>query len=170
MGVAQNLNRRGLHRFWSMFPLTRVPFWYRFFEPQPNGIARWQRKNKSSGAYGRPAAYLLLRVHDVTCAHPPENRDHRVGSVQSHLTWCQPIWRGSHVEIYPTSMASTQQEWGKDLGLRAKRASLQLPRLHHALWAGEIRFAPLGITEALWDKPPTAGFGPSKVHSGRLRW
>ena len=21
-------------RFWSMFPLTRVPFWYRFFEPR----------------------------------------------------------------------------------------------------------------------------------------
>ena len=26
----------GLRRFWSMFPLTRVPFWYRFFEPQPS--------------------------------------------------------------------------------------------------------------------------------------
>ena len=26
----------GLRRFWSMFPLTRVPFWYRFFEPQLN--------------------------------------------------------------------------------------------------------------------------------------
>ena len=24
----------GLRRCWSMFPLTRVPFWYRFFEPQ----------------------------------------------------------------------------------------------------------------------------------------
>ena len=28
----------GLRRFWSVFPLTRVPFWYRFFEPQPNGF------------------------------------------------------------------------------------------------------------------------------------
>ena len=27
----------GLRRFWSTFPLARVPFWYRFFEPQPNG-------------------------------------------------------------------------------------------------------------------------------------
>ena len=22
--------------FWSMFPVTRVPFWYRFFEPYPS--------------------------------------------------------------------------------------------------------------------------------------
>ena len=33
--MAQN-ERGGANRgFWSMFPLTRVPFWYRFFEPQP---------------------------------------------------------------------------------------------------------------------------------------
>ena len=25
----------GLRRFWSMFPLTRVPFWYRVLEPYP---------------------------------------------------------------------------------------------------------------------------------------
>ena len=25
----------GLRRFWSMFPLARVPVWYRFFGPQP---------------------------------------------------------------------------------------------------------------------------------------
>ena len=31
-------NQDRLHRFWSMFPLTRVPFWYRFVEPQPNGV------------------------------------------------------------------------------------------------------------------------------------
>ena len=29
--------KQGVRRFWSMFPLTRVPFWYRFFEPQPVG-------------------------------------------------------------------------------------------------------------------------------------
>ena len=29
------INQQGLRRFWSIFPLTRVPFWYRFFEPQP---------------------------------------------------------------------------------------------------------------------------------------
>ena len=29
------IKQEGLRRFWSMFPLTRVPFWYRFFEPQP---------------------------------------------------------------------------------------------------------------------------------------
>ena len=30
------IKQEGLGRFWSMFPLTRVPLWYRFFEPQPN--------------------------------------------------------------------------------------------------------------------------------------
>ena len=35
MGVAQNYTG-WLRRFWSTFPLTRVPFWYRFFEPQPD--------------------------------------------------------------------------------------------------------------------------------------
>ena len=29
------IKQEGLRGFWSMFPLTRVPFWYRFFQPQP---------------------------------------------------------------------------------------------------------------------------------------
>ena len=29
------LNTRGKRRFWSIFPLTWVPFWYRFFDPEP---------------------------------------------------------------------------------------------------------------------------------------
>ena len=29
------INQERLRRFWSMCPLTRVPFWYRFVEPQP---------------------------------------------------------------------------------------------------------------------------------------
>ena len=33
---------QGLRRFWSIFPVTRVPFWYRFLEPQPN---IWTRKS-----------------------------------------------------------------------------------------------------------------------------
>ena len=33
------LKIKGLRRFWSMFPLTRDPFWYRFFEPQPFELA-----------------------------------------------------------------------------------------------------------------------------------
>ena len=30
------MKQEGLRRFWSMFLLTWVPFWYRFFEPQPH--------------------------------------------------------------------------------------------------------------------------------------
>ena len=29
------IKQEGLRRCWSMFPLTRVPFWHRVFEPQP---------------------------------------------------------------------------------------------------------------------------------------
>ena len=34
--VAQNETGGANRGFWSMFPLTKVPFWYWFFEPQPN--------------------------------------------------------------------------------------------------------------------------------------
>ena len=30
------IKQEGLHRFWSMFSLASVPFWYRLFEPQPS--------------------------------------------------------------------------------------------------------------------------------------
>ena len=41
-GVWLKIKQEGLRRFGSMFPLARVPFWYRFFEPQPNLII-WLR-------------------------------------------------------------------------------------------------------------------------------
>ena len=34
--VRLKINQEGLRNVWSMFPLTRVPFWYRLFEPQPS--------------------------------------------------------------------------------------------------------------------------------------
>ena len=36
VAVGQNSPGGANRRFWSMFPLTRVPFWYRLFEPQPS--------------------------------------------------------------------------------------------------------------------------------------
>ena len=41
LGVGQNQTNRD-PRFWSMVPLTRVPFWYRFFDPQPFLVAFYQ--------------------------------------------------------------------------------------------------------------------------------
>ena len=35
-----NIKQEGLRRFWSMFPLSRVLLWYRFFEPLPYGSNR----------------------------------------------------------------------------------------------------------------------------------
>ena len=32
------IKQEGLRRCWSKFPLTRLPFWYRFFEPQPHEV------------------------------------------------------------------------------------------------------------------------------------
>ena len=34
------INQEGLRRFWSVFPLTRVPFWHRLFEPQTVGVCK----------------------------------------------------------------------------------------------------------------------------------
>ena len=34
------IKQQGLRRCWPMFPLTRVPFWYRLFEPPPNNRKR----------------------------------------------------------------------------------------------------------------------------------
>ena len=51
------IKQEGLRRFWSMCSLTRVPFWYRVFEPQPTSektamaIARFFRfRPHSSGS------------------------------------------------------------------------------------------------------------------------
>ena len=38
MAVAQNETGGANRGFWSMFPLTRVPCWYRFFKPQPHEL------------------------------------------------------------------------------------------------------------------------------------
>ena len=42
MWVWLKITQEGLRRFWSMFALTRVAFWYRFFEPQPCGFCGGQ--------------------------------------------------------------------------------------------------------------------------------
>ena len=48
------IKQEGLRRFWSMFPLSRVPFGYRFFEPQPYvtcmccSLYRYQQKPKAN--------------------------------------------------------------------------------------------------------------------------
>ena len=39
------IKQEGLRRFWSMFALTRAPFWYRFFEPQPRGVQEALQKD-----------------------------------------------------------------------------------------------------------------------------
>ena len=42
--VWPKIKQEGLRRFWSMFLLTRVPFWHRFFEPQPLAGHGWQAR------------------------------------------------------------------------------------------------------------------------------
>ena len=50
-GCGSKLDGGGVRRLWSMFPLARVPFWYRFFEPQP--FRDTENPNRFPG--GRPA-------------------------------------------------------------------------------------------------------------------
>ena len=51
------IQQEGLRRLWSMFPLARVPLWYRLFGPQPHGKAS-SFDSSSSSASGR---HRLLR-------------------------------------------------------------------------------------------------------------
>ena len=48
------IKQEGLHRFWSMFPLPRVPFGYRSSEPQPYVYLRFP---------GRSTFFLLGAAH-----------------------------------------------------------------------------------------------------------
>ena len=43
--------QEGLRRFWSMFPLTRVPFWYRLFEPLPFSFGQLDSISVAPGAW-----------------------------------------------------------------------------------------------------------------------
>ena len=44
-------------RFWSMLPLTRVPFWYRFFEPRPFNLhVLWAHASSASSPGAGEAA------------------------------------------------------------------------------------------------------------------
>ena len=58
------IKQEGLRRFWSMFPLTRVPFWHQLFEPQPFVVAafkgrRWEEH--LTGAQGTTGVWNWLR-------------------------------------------------------------------------------------------------------------
>ena len=66
MGVAQNYTGGANRGFWSMFPLTRVPFLYRFFEPPPTQTAasfspRQGELSLMLGAF--PGAEMCLDSH-----------------------------------------------------------------------------------------------------------
>ena len=84
-----------------MFPLTRVPFWHRFFEPQPNGS--WQvdspkqplatemtRTPEKAGCV--TLLMLFERLHLQTKVwHPSECSGTPIGSPSrsSSTPWCQ---------------------------------------------------------------------------------
>ena len=66
------IQQEGLRRFFvSMFPLTRVPFWCRFFEPQPYCAI-------SSGPPKNPPGKSELLGLPSTIRQPPsvQNREH----------------------------------------------------------------------------------------------
>ena len=96
----------GLHRFWSIFPLARVPFWYRFFEPEPfgsvpasdertltsNAVVLVKRRQPRTDSWASPcgssaqsAVFLLLPL----IFHPGAHK----GDVCFNPTVCR--WRGA---------------------------------------------------------------------------
>ena len=56
------IKQEGLRRCWSMFPLTRVPCWYRFFEPLPFHYCTYvlivSRPKKQMDARGRHQVFV----------------------------------------------------------------------------------------------------------------
>ena len=69
-GIVQSLqiwvrlkSKQGLRRCLSMFPLTRVPCWYRYFQPQPFDLWFFGRK---SGVFSHVIRWnFLAQVRDV---------------------------------------------------------------------------------------------------------
>ena len=70
------IKQEGLRRCWSMFPLTRVPFWYRFFEPQPHGLqtsnlnSSFDQPTTSSKLQDLPFKIQTAQVAQKTSARP----------------------------------------------------------------------------------------------------
>ena len=71
------IKQEGLPRFWSMCPLTRVPFWSRFFEPQPCGPVRYLVINQKRWV-------VYQKCHDV--ADCPEFRSHEFALPEAGLS------------------------------------------------------------------------------------
>ena len=44
-----------------MFPLTRVPIWYRLFEPQPCGRGKWKSGLKLRGSGGLVLSHSYVK-------------------------------------------------------------------------------------------------------------
>ena len=82
MNLWLKIKQEGLRGFWSMFPLTKVPFWYWFFEPQPlvkfGPWGHFHGKHCLSG----PLGSVMLLDKKVTCCDRKGNQDKKVGSIQ----------------------------------------------------------------------------------------
>ena len=64
------IRQQGLRRFWSMFPRTTVPLWYRVFQSQPNGFSV------------RPTALSIIGpTHDSTLSPASRPRGRPAGRI-----------------------------------------------------------------------------------------
>ena len=70
------ISRAGLRRFWSMFPLARVLFWYPFFEPQPHHQATgFTRESFKSVGKGDVETGSNVSLKGPCCARLHKERD-----------------------------------------------------------------------------------------------
>ena len=75
--MAQNETGGANRRFWSMFPLTRVPFWYRFLSlsqefffffsaaRQPRSLTLWDLDSREAIHRSLAAIWVWLEIQEL---------------------------------------------------------------------------------------------------------
>ena len=87
----------GLRRCWSMFPLTRVPFWCRLLEPQPN--PETSTKHRLHRLVVLLPGLAVLGLHALQHLHLlPHLCRLRLGDrgIGAKRPWIRSNWRASH--------------------------------------------------------------------------
>ena len=97
-----NINQEGLRRFWSMLPLTRVPFWYRFFEPQPCVFGRppqtaFTFKARSSVGHRVPRLAKVSAPRGATAPGPAKPATSGAPGIRRSLRGCRAYPRNLHI-------------------------------------------------------------------------
>ena len=87
------IKQEGLRRFWSMFPLTRVPFWYRSFEPLPMKSTVWAAVGSHHVSPATKATACRLKKQSCLAnkTRGPSRKGPLLNGFEKDLTRNQPL-------------------------------------------------------------------------------